>query len=298
MTDAAPPLPRWIEELHPFDERYLVPVENHQIHVMERGEGRAVLALHGNPTWGFLYRQVARELSGEPFRFIAPDLVGLGLSTRPRHVTAHSLENQARWIAGLIDALSLEDWVLVVQDWGGPIGLLAASRVARPPAAVVLLNTVIGPPRPGFRSTTFHQLARMPVVSDVVFRGLGFPQRMLWMAQRDRKSMRGAVGRAYEWPLQDREGRMTPLALARMVPDSMEHPSIPPLRVAREYIESFEGPIAAVWGEDDPVLGSVGRRVQKVLPHARFIHTRAGHFLQEEVPRPIADAIRHVDRRL
>jgi haloalkane dehalogenase len=88
-----------------------------------------------------------------------------------------------------------------------------------------------------------------------------------------------------------------PLALARMVPDSMEHPSIAPLRTAQRYFEEFVGPIAGVWGEEDPILGGVARWVEKLRPDIRMIYTSAGHFLQEEVPGPIADAIRYVDAR-
>ncbi len=295
MKGDAPHLPEWIDRLHPFTERYTVGVENHRVHVMERGEGRPVVAIHGNPTWGFLYRRVAAELRGEPFRFVAPDLVGLGLSTRPSHVSAHTVENHARWLAGTLDQLVLDDWLLVVQDWGGPIGLLAADRMENKPSGIVLLNTVVTPPKPDFRPTAFHRFSRLPVVSDVAFRVLGFPQRKLSVAQADPSSIAGAVSDAYRWPLRMSKGNAAPLELARMVPDSMEHPSIEPMHRCQAFLEAFEGPIAGVWGEDDPVLGSVGRWVEKVLPDMRMVYARAGHFLQEEVPRPIADAIRYVD---
>ena len=294
----APRVPEWIVRQTPFDKRYAVEVENHRLHVMERGEGRAVLALHGNPTWGFLYREVARELRTSPLRVIAPDLVGLGYSTRPRHAAAHSLENHARWIARLVEALELRDWILVAQDWGGPIGLLAADRCACKPAGIVLLNTVIGPPRPGFRPTAFHAFSNAPIVSDVAFRALGFPQCMLWAAQGDKSSMRGSVGRAYCHPLRGVRDNAAPLAMARMVPSSAGHPSLEPLSRAQAYLESFSGPLAGVWGEADPVLGTVGRWVEKVRPDIRMVYTNAGHFLQEEVPVPIADAVRHVSGRL
>ncbi len=83
-----------------------------------------------------------------------------------------------------------------------------------------------------------------------------------------------------------------------MVPDSMKHPSIEPLGVAQRFFEEFDGPIAGVWGEEDPILGGVVRWVEKLRPDIRMVNTNAGHFLQEEVPRPIADAVRYVDARL
>ena len=65
----APDLPDWLERLVPF-ERYRVDVGDAEMHVMESGspDGRPVVLLHGNPTWGFLYRKVAAELGGEPLR--------------------------------------------------------------------------------------------------------------------------------------------------------------------------------------------------------------------------------------
>ena len=91
---------------------------------------------------------------------------------------------------------------------------------------------------------------------------------------------------------------MAPLALARMVPDSMRHPSVEPLVRVRLLVESFEGPAEIVWGDQDPILGRLRRRTERMLPHARVTATDAGHFLQEEVPEQIADAIRRVVAQL
>lgn len=292
----APPLATWIERMVPFD-RYLVPIENHQLHVMEHGRGpRAVLCIHGNPTWGFLYRKIAQQLDPSRFRVVMPDLVGLGWSSRPDQAQAHSLPNHGRWLGKLIDALELRDYILVVQDWGGVMGLLAASRAESPPAGIVLLNTAVGPPKPGFKSTAFHAFARAPVVSEVAFRLAGFPQRLLWSAQGDPRSMKGKVGRAYLEPLRGLGRNAAPLALARLVPDSSDHPSIEPMERSQAFITAFDGPIAGVWGEEDPILGSGGRWIEKLLPDVRMVYTNAGHFLQEEVPGPIARQIEWVDR--
>src|SRR5262249_31546389 len=149
----------------------------------------------------------------------------LGLSDKPP-ASLHTLERHAAWLGGLIDALGLEDVVLAVQDWGGPIGLAALAERRARLSGIVLLNTVVGPPRPGFRPSAFHRLARLPVVSEVLFRGLGFPQNVLAAAQGDRSSIRGDVARAYRWPLRGLKNNAAPLAMARMVPDSFAHPSI------------------------------------------------------------------------
>jgi cis-3-alkyl-4-acyloxetan-2-one decarboxylase len=295
----APALPEWLDRQLPF-RRSLVDVGGGlRMHVMEQGEGRPVVMLHGNPTWGYLWRKVAAALAGEPLRIIMPDLIGLGLSDKPRHAAEHTLENHARWFGALLDTLVPGRFVFVGQDWGGPVGLRAlaehprASRVA----GLVLANTVIGPPRPGFRATAFHRFARLPVVSDVVFRVAGFPQNAMGWAQGDKRSITGEVARAYRWPLRRIGDRVAPLALARMVPDSESHPSIASLRRCQEFVDGFAGPIALVWGDRDPVLGRVRSFLERHLPSAPMTRTQAGHFLQEEVPDELAAAVRDVTRR-
>jgi cis-3-alkyl-4-acyloxetan-2-one decarboxylase len=165
-------------------------------------------------------------------------------------------------------------------------------------AGLVVLNTVVGPPKPGFRGTTFHRFARLPLVSDLVFRGLQFPQARLSMVQADKASISGEVSRAYRYPLRQFADRAAPLALARMVPDSLQHPSVAPLGVCQAFVEGFKGPSAIVWGKRDPILGRTHGRAEKALPGAEVTLTEAGHFLQEEVPGVIATAIRGVCAKL
>src|SRR6266545_4048007 len=165
------------------------------MHVMEWGAGRPVLLLHGNPTWGFLYRKVVAALRGEPLRLVVPDLVGLGFSDKPRQASEHRLESHAGWLGALLDGLALEGLVFVGQDWGGPIGLRALAERPGLAKGLVVLNTGVGPPRPGFRPTLFHRLARVPLVSDILFRALAFPQRILHRVQGDPASISGDVAR-------------------------------------------------------------------------------------------------------
>jgi haloalkane dehalogenase len=291
---APPSLPDWMRRMLPDGiEQRSVDVGSCPMHVMTIGSGRTVLLLHGNPTWGFLYRKVAQELAGAPLRLVMPDLMGLGFSGRPPS-GQHSIEQHARWLGTLVDALELRDLILVVQDWGGPIGLRLFAERPGLVKGLVLLNTVVGPPRPGFHPSAFHRLARVPGLSELAFRVLGFPQNQLHRVQGDPASIAGDVARAYRYPLRGLARNAAPLALARMVPDSARHPSIPPLERAQAFVTAFDGPVEVVWGERDPVLGRVVGWIERLLPRARVTRTPAGHFLQEEVPEPIAAAVRRV----
>lgn len=286
-------MPEWLAAMVPF-ERYRVEIETGlAMHVMEQGEGRPVLLFHGNPTWGFLYRKVAVELRGEPYRLIMPDLIGLGFSDRPPHVGDHTFENHSKWMSALLAQLDLDGAIAVVQDWGGPIGLHALSRRPGVMTGVVVMNTLIEPPKPGFRPSSFHRFFSTRM-GDLVSRYAGLPQRALGFAQGDRRSISGDVARAYAYPLQRRRGNEAVAALVRMVADDMDHPTVALQAEVREYVAGFSGRSALVWGTADPVLGRLLRRHERLLPEARVTSTGAGHFLQEEVPEEIADAIRYV----
>lgn len=283
-----------------FRER-TVACDREQMHVLEWGpeSGTPIVLVHGNPTWGFLWRKVvAAVIARDPkLRLIVPDLIGLGLSSKP-DIAAHTLEHHAAWLGAMLDAIAPGPLVLAAQDWGGPIGLCAmAARVARL-RGIVLGNTAVGPPAPGFKPTLFHRLSQLPVASDVLFRRLGFPLGVLHLSQGDRSSIRGAVARAYRWPLRRLADRAAPLALARMVPDSVDrHPSLAALRVSNECFATASVPVSLVWGTRDPILGRVINHLERVRPDATIVRTEAGHFLQEEVPVPLAEAIVDVARR-
>ena len=294
----APPLPDWLERQLPF-RRYRVSVGEFAMHVMEQGDegARPVLMMHGNPSWSYLWRKVAAELRSEKLRLVMPDLIGLGLSDKPG-AAAHTLENHGRWLGALVDGLGLDGLIFVGQDWGGPVGLRALADRKERVAGMVILNTVVGPPKPGFKATAFHRFARLPLISDIAFRWLGLVQRGMAFAQGDRASIRGEVARAYRWPLRKLRDGAAPLALARMVPDTLEHPTIASLERCQQLVEGFRGPVEIVWGDRDPVLGRVRTHLERLLPQAKVTRTSAGHFLQEEVPREIAEAVRSVARAI
>ncbi len=294
----APDLPSWIAKEVPFT-RYRVAVgDGLRMHVMETGRGRPVLMVHGNPTWGFLYRKVAMCLQGQGLRLIMPDLIGFGFSDKPRDFSAHSIRNHSKWLGSLIDQLDLREVTLVCQDWGGAIGVHPFTTRQDRLGAMVVLNTVLDAPSPGFKPTAFHRFSHMPLVSDFMFRALPLPQAALHLAQGDKSSIRGNVARAYRYPFRHIRDRVAPLATARMAVDRMGHPSIPALEECADFVRGFDGPKAMVWGRRDPILARALKRTKALLGDPPVTETRAGHFLQEEVPDEIAAAVLDVNLRL
>jgi pimeloyl-ACP methyl ester carboxylesterase len=253
-----------------------------------RPRPRPVLLLHGNPTWSFLWRKVIGLLPGA--RCVAPDLLGLGFSDKPERIADHTLERHGNAIAELLSALDLRDVVLVGQDWGGPIAAQVGALHPQRVAGLVLANTSVLVPRRS-RGTAFHRFARIPVLSDLAFRGFGFPLGLLGRLQADPHSLHGIPEKAYRFPLRTWRERVAPLALARMVPDGPAHPSIPAIARGEAWVLSFGGPVALVWGIRDPILGRTLERHERALPQAAVTRMEAGHFLQEEVPAALAAAI-------
>ena len=293
----APPLPEFIARELPF-ERSLVEAGGLRLPVMAAGRGPAVVLLHGNPAWGFLWRKVAAPLAARGLRVVLPDLPGLGLSEKPRDPGFHTLDRHARVLGALLDEVAPGPLLLVLHDWGGPIGLAALADRPGRLAGLVVTNTRLGPPRPGSRGSRFHWFANLPLVSDAAFRLLGFPQNVLAATQADRASIRGDVARAYRWPLRRIADRVAPLALARMVPfRTQAHPSLAGLERSLAVARAFEGPAAIVWGERDPILARALRSVAEALPRAAVTRVPAGHYLQEETPAPIAAAVLDVAHR-
>lgn len=297
MFEPAPPLPDFLECQLPFHRRaWRIESGIDQgrfIHFIDEGDENAipVVMLHGNPAWSFLWRKVIAALP--ELRCVAPDLLGLGLSDTLPRMSDHTPKRHADAIAALVVALDLHRIILVSQDWGGPIATAVAARLPDRIAGVILGNTSVLAPSRGLRSR-FHRFARIPVVSDLVFRGAGFPQNILHRIQGDPSSIRGDVAKAYRWPLRGWKRRVAPLALARMVPDGPDHPSIPELEQGEAWLRSFDGPLTLIWGEKDPVLGRAINRHERELPRARVVRTDAGHFIPEEIPEVIAAEVRRM----
>ncbi|MCX6482956.1 MAG: alpha/beta fold hydrolase, partial [Mycobacterium sp.] len=100
------------------------------MHYVDAGpaDGPVVVLLHGQPTWSYLYRHVIAALADAGLRVIAPDHIGFGRSDKLTEATDYTFSRHIDWIRSLIAGLDLREVTLVVQDWGGPIGLSVLAR--------------------------------------------------------------------------------------------------------------------------------------------------------------------------
>lgn len=291
-----PSLPEWLSAEYPFRRRVL-EIHRHPMHFVDEGTGPVVFMLHGNPTWGYLWRKVIGRLQGQGYRVVVPDLLGFGLSEKPRQGSVHSIDMHVKQMVGLVEALDLDEMIIVGQDWGGPLLAGMAARVPARVRAAVFGNTALLMPKRPIRTTWFHRLSHYPLVAPLLFYGFMFPVPILHRVQGDPASIGPKELRAYRYPFRSFLDRAGPLALARMVPNSERHPSIAPLEAVDAWTRGFRGPVSLVWGKRDPILGRALHRLRDALPQARVHETDAGHFLQEEVPELLTDEILAVGNR-
>ena len=113
-------------------------------HYIDEGprEAKPIILLHGEPTWGYLYRKFIPELS-KKYRVIVPDMMGFGKSETPQD-KEYTLKTHVENLSGLIDNLKLKSITFVGQDWGGPITAAYSIRNIDKVRGFVLINTLFG----------------------------------------------------------------------------------------------------------------------------------------------------------
>lgn len=232
------------------------------------------------------------RLNPSEFEVFAPDLMNLGFSD-DLSTDDFSMRNHARYLTEFIDQNDLDNAILVVQDWGGPLGFVAADSCRSKFKGIVVLNTAVAAPK---KATAFHRLAHIPVISDILFRLFRFPLYSLHNVQYERASLGGSRAKPYRKPFELRKKWTAALYYSRMVPFTDGHESQNYFRVVEKFCRGFDGPIEVVWGVKDPILGSHMQKVRDTMRAARFHRVDAGHFLQEEVPEKIAGAIMSVNK--
>lgn len=273
-------LPGW-----DFAPRF-VEVDGLRMHYVDEGPANApaILLLHGEPSWAYLYRRMIPPLVAAGHRCVAIDLVGFGRSDKLDERTAYTYANHLRWVLGAMDALGLEDLALFGQDWGGLLGLRIAGdqpdRFRRICASNTFLPTGDTDPGPAFRawceySQTVPEFHVGGIIKGATVRPLD-----------------PAVIAAYDAPFPDdsfKEGaRQFPL----LVPASTADPECEPNRRAWKGLEGFERPFLTLFGDSDPITRGADAYLQAKIPgaagqpHATI--ENAGHFIQEDAGEELA----------
>jgi haloalkane dehalogenase len=268
----------------PFEPHY-VDLAGLRLHYLDEGEGDPVLCLHGEPTWSFLYRTMIPPLAAAA-RVVAPDYLGFGRSDKPTDPGWYSFAQHSASIVTLVAELDLSNLTVVVQDWGGPIGLGLAVAHPHRVSRLVILNTGVGGGRPPSEAwLRFRELVRAA--------GGDFqPGRLV-----RRSAVRGLtdeVAAAYDAPFPTAESKAGVLAFPEEVPTETEHPNTAPLMAIRESLRSWEKPALVLFGDSDPIFGpEVAEAISRLIPGAgpAELVANAGHFVQEDAGEEVAARI-------
>ncbi len=269
--------PDWFnEDLYPFESHWQ-EVNGAQVHYLDEGEGPTLLMLHGNPTWSFLYRRMVPYLS-DRFRCIALDYPGFGLSTAPDGYGFTPAEH-ASTVSGLIDALGLDEFTPIMQDWGGPIGLSVALDRPDQIKAIILGNTWAWPQTDAVTQRFASALGEGRTGEFLVDRANVFVNVFLRRAMR-RRSPSGREMDMWRGPFLERDSRIAVRVMPRELTGSADFLS---------DIEDRLGVIAdrpslLFWADQDPAFrGADKRRWETILSNRRtYILRHAGHFWQDD----------------
>lgn len=275
-------------QLYPFDDRWL-DRNGASMHYIDVGSGTPVLMLHGNPTWSFLYRDVIKELTGV-CRCIAPDYPGFGFSDHPPGY-GYTPREHAVWIEALIDHLALKSFVLVVQDWGGPIGLSIAVKRPQDVAGLVILNTWAWPAKGGM--VVFSHLMG-DAFGRWLHRRYNFFARKIVPAGINRPERKTPeVLRAYTDPFPTPESRIGTWVFPRQIRMNQEW-----LADTERGLAKLRGkPVEFVWAMKDLAFAKrpIVEKWQRLFPEVPFDRVAdASHYIQEDAPDRVAGAIRRV----
>ena len=246
-----------------------------RVHYLDEGEGPPVLLLHGEPTWSYLYRKVIPELTQA--RAIAPDYLGFGRSDKPLARDAYTYDFHVRSIARLVEELDLRDATVVVQDWGGPIGLRVATEHPDRFSRLVIMNTGIGGGRPPSEEWLRFRAWLQRLGTDVV------PGRLVQISAV--QPIDDDVVEAYSAPWPVPESKQAILAFPDLVPISPDHPDLAAHNAVKDALSRWEQPALVLFSDSDPIFSP--RAAERIAAHVPGavepqIVEGAGHFLQED----------------
>jgi haloalkane dehalogenase len=277
----------WIDRNeYPFEPRAFAAPAG-RMHYVDEGSGPPVVMAHGNPTWSFLYRRLIKQLR-DSHRCVAMDHLGFGLSDKPAN-WSYLPEQHAANLAALIDGLGLRDITLVVQDWGGPIGLSYAAERPANVARIVILNTWAWPVNRDPYYIAFSGFVGGPIGRLLIRRRNFFARTIMRMAFGDRRKLTAAAHEHYLRPLAAPEDRTGCLVLPKQIIASS-----PWLAKLWDGVAALKRqPKLIVWGMKDIAFREKElKRWEQAFPEARAIRlSGVGHYVQEEAPDELGRAV-------
>ncbi len=234
------------------------------------------LCLHGNPAWSYLYRKMIPIFSASGARVVAPDMIGFGKSDKPKKDSFHRFDWHRQCLLELVEHLDLRNIVLVVQDWGGLLGLTLPMAAPQRYRGLVVMNTALAtglvPLTPGFKA--WRAMCKDKPDFDIAR-----------LFARGDPSMTEAECAAYMAPFPDSGHRAATRAFPAMVPEFEDSEGAAISREAMAFWQTqWSGTSLMAIGTQDPVLGEQPMRgLHKIIRHCPepLLLPQAGHFVQE-----------------
>lgn len=289
-------LPEDVRELFPFEPHW-VDVAGFKLHYVDEGprSADAVVLLHGNPTWSFVYRDFIPIIASAGIRVLAPDYLGAGRSDHAFDEAQYAIEHHVARTLATLDAAGVERAVFFCQDWGGPIGLGCAVARQSLLAGLVLANTFWGE-----GSKFHHRVYPWRAIHAPVAGPLLFGRRDLFL-QGLRLSgppsiHHGPAWRAYNLPRQVHGGPGTTLAWPRAISVFPDHPTQALADRIWDAMPSMDVPARFVWGAADAVFPvedeceAMRQRLPRGTRYDTVMIPHARHYVQEYAPRECAEA--------
>ena len=243
--------------------------------------------MHGNPTWGYLYRNMINPLKESGYRVIVPDLPGFGKSDKFSVRYNYTYEGFVDWMSQFVESLDLKNITLFCQDWGGLIGLRLAAKYDDRFQKIITANTGL--------PTGKAQLSD----GFAVFREFLQIKPDLHVAGQVRNGTTKGINddalAAYNAPFPDDDHKQGVRQFPNLVPATPRTPSAEPNKEAWNILRTWEKPFLCAFSDKDPIFSGVENSFYKLVPGCKDMpHVtieNAGHFLQEDQPEACVNAI-------
>jgi haloalkane dehalogenase len=262
-----------------------VEVGGLRLHHLDDGSGPTVLCFHGEPSWSYLYRHMLGGLVAAGHRVVCPDMVGFGRSDKPTDEGWYTYDRHCETIAAHLDQLDLSEVTVVVQDWGGPIGLRWAVEHADRVAGLVILNTGLfsGRVSKGFLAWR-----------DFVDRTPDLPIGMI-IQGGTASELPPEVVAAYDAPFPSLESKAGAHRFPFLVPLSDDDVGAAEMRAVGDALRHWDKPCLVAFSDSDPVFPfpQAGEAFTGAIPTAgeQVRIEGAAHFLQEDRGAAIVEAM-------